>query len=491
MLLSSGVFRTIAPQAFAETAPQINEAYFAPRTGIHLATQVATYGMMYRVQPHLFTAINKVSNLIAKLTVGVYDTSPDSGDKLDRNGPYAKLMRDPCMTLPRFKFYQWVSTTYETYGEAYLIKNRPPGGGKVTSFIPMHPVNTYVRRDDKGKLWYGFTGAPDMWFPESEIVAFRTYNPDTTMRGLSRMEPLRQTLMNEDSMRRASKSLFDKMLRPSYVLSTPKVLTDAGFTRLEAAVQAVGGADGAGGVLLLEDEVTATRMQLDAEEMQYIESRKLNRDECFEVYDLNPAAAQINDGTTATSYEPMTKDVYKSSIDHRLRDIESTFDFYVGSEFNSPKEFRFEVNNQLRADIEVLAPAIVQLVQSFVLKPSEGRSWLGLSDAGPDADQLFGNQAMKPLELVLNPPEPIAPAGGSLALPSGHPSNNSNPDPLGDKPKRVPALTDKGMQYKRKIFAELGNGRAWDEVAHTMMDKNPDDRRDIQVACLHMLMEAK
>jgi HK97 family phage portal protein len=490
MLLSSGVFRTLAPQAFAETSPQLTEAYFAPRTGIQLQHQVATYGLMYRVQPHLFTAIDKVANLMAKLSVGVYDTAPDSGDVLDRKGPYAKLMRNPCSILPRFKFYHWLSTTYEVYGEAYLVKNRNPSTKQITDFVPMHPVNTYVRRSDEGTLIYGFTGSPDMWFPESEIVAFRRYNPDNTMRGLSRMEPLRQTLMNEDSARKAAKSLYDNMLRPSYVLSTPKVLGDAGFKRLEAAVQSVGGVDGAGGVMLLEDDVTATRMQLDAEEMQYIETRKLNRSECFEVYDLNPAAAQINDNTTQTSYEPMTKDVYKSSIDHRLRDLESTFDFYVGSEFNGPKEFRFEVNNQLRADIEVLAPAIVQLVQSFVLKPSEGRTWLGLSDAGKDADQLFGNQAMKPLELVLNPPEPPAPAG-QLALPSAHPSNNGNPNPQGDLPKKVPALTDKGKMYMNQIFSGLGRGKAWDEVAHKLMDRNPSDRQDIQIACLHILMEAK
>jgi HK97 family phage portal protein len=489
MLLSSGVFQPLAPQAFAETSPQFNEAYFAPRTGIHLATQVATYGLMYRVQPHLFTAIDKVANMIAKLTVGVYDTSPDSGDKLDRTGPYAKLMRDPCLNVDRFKFYHWLATTIEIYGEAYLLKNRTDNG-KIRSLVPMHPVNTYVRRGENGALIYGFTGSPDMWFPESEIVPFRRYNPDTYMRGLSRMEPLRQTLMQEDSARKASKTLWDNMLRPSYVLTTPKRLGTRGRQHLEKGVQASGGAGGVGGVLVLEDEVTATQMQLDAEEMQYIETRKLNRDECFEVYDLNPAAAQINDHTTQTSYGPMTKDVYKSSIDHRLKFIESAFDFYVGCEFNSPKEFRFDVQHHLRADMETLAPAVVQLVQTGVLKPSEGRIWLGLGDAGSDADQLFANQAMKTLEAIVNAPDPLEIAAAKpAALPSGNPSNNSNPDPTGDKPKHVPALTDKAKQYKNQIFSGLGRGKAWDEVAHRLMDRNPNDRQDIQVACLHILME--
>lgn len=494
MLLSSGVFRPLAPSAFAETSPQLTEAYFAPRTGIALQHQVATYGLMYRKQPHLFSAIDKIANLVAKLPVGVYDTAPESGDTLDRKGPYGKLMRNPWVGLPRFTGYHWLSTTYETYGEAYLLKFRDSGlgigKGSIMGFVPMHPVNTYIRREaETGHLLYGFTGAPDMWFDESQVIPFRRYNPDNTMRGLSRMEPLRATLMNEDSLRRAAKALSDNMLRPSYVLSSPKTLGTKGFQRLEAAVQSVGGVDGAGGVLVLEDEVTATRMQLDAEEMQYIESRKLARSEVFEVMDINPAVMQINDDTTATSWGPMTKDVYKQSIDHRLVDFQDTFDYYVGVEFNGPKEFRFDVNNQLRADIELLAPAIVQLVQSFVLKPSEGRSWLGMSDAGPDADQLFGNTAMTSLKQLLNPPEP-KPAG-ALALPGPHPSNNANPNPNGDLPQKVPALTDKAKQYQNQIFSGLGRGKSWDEVALKLIDRNPNDRQDIAIACLHIITEGK
>lgn len=501
MPISNGAYRPLAPQAFAEVAPQFNEAYFAPRTGIQLQTTIATYGLMYRVQPHIHTAVEKVANLIARLTPAVYDTTNDQGDKIDKTGPYAKLMCNPCMTLPRFRFYHWVATTYEIYGEAYLIKNRGPtdqfGVGRVTSFVPMHPAMTQIKRHEDGGLLYGFTGSPDLWFPATEVVPFRRYNPDNTMRGLSRMEPLRQTLMNEDSARRAMKSMWDKGMRPGYVLSTAKRLGKRGRERLTASVQSVGGADNTGGVLLLEDDVTATRMQLDAEEMQYIESRKLNRDECFEVYDLNPTAVQVNDHLTSQSYEPITKDVYKASIDFRLQDIQSTFDFFVGEEFNSPKEFRFMVTKQLRGDIETLAPAIVQLIQSGVLMPKEGRDWLELPDGGESANHLYANQALQRLGQIGSlttrfteagdQPDPAQP-DMPKALPAGR-SNNSSPNPFGDLPQSLPEMTDKAKQFQNQIFSGLGRGKRWDEVAHKLLDRNPLDRKDIQIACLHILVE--
>lgn len=492
MLLSNGRYSPLqVPQAFQETAPQFNESYFAPKTGIHLATSVATYGMMYRVQPHLFSAVDKIANLVAKLNVQVFDTSPATGDILDRKGPYAKLMKDPCLSLDPFKFYHWLTTTYEIYGEAYLLKNRVDG--KTASFIPMHPAVTYVHRSESGLLLYGFTGIPDMWFTEKDVVPFRRYNPDNTMRGLSRMEPLRQTLMNEDSARRAMYAHWQNMMVPNYVLSTSKRLGDKGREHLEKGVQAAhGGADNAGGVMVLEDDVTATRMQLDAEEMQYIESRKLNRDECFEVYDLNPAAAQINDHTTQTSYGPMTKDVYKASVDHRLRNFESVFNHYVGSEFNGPKEARWNVSQQLRGDIEILAPAIVQLVQTGVMKPAEGRMWLDLPDEGDVANHLYANANLQKLGELGGMHQTRINEDTPLVTPGQHPTSNTNPPvATGDLPKKLPALGDKGKMYKEAIFAGLGRGKTWDEVAHVLMERNPTDRQDIQSACLHILVEQR
>jgi HK97 family phage portal protein len=500
-LMRSGVSRPLAPQAFAETSPQFNESYFMPRTGLALATTVVTYGLMYRVQPHVFTACNKVARSIAKLKSSVYDTTPDNGDTLDRDGPYATLMKSPCLTLPRMRFYEWVSLTIEIYGEAYLLKNRT--GGRIRSFIPMHPALTNIERDEHGAIWYGFMGSPDLWFPESEVVPFRTYNPDNTMRGLSRLEPLRQTLMNEDSARRAMRSWWDNMGRPSYVLSTPKKLGRRGRAHLTTAVHsAIGGADNAGGVLLLEDDVTATRMQLDAEEMQYIDSRKLNRQEVFEVYDLAEAGAAIAEQDNKQTYTQSTKDIYKMSLDHRIAFMEDTFDFYVGAEFYGEKEFRFNVTMKDRGDIEIIAPAVVQLINAGVLMPNEARNWLELPMGEAVGNHQFANQSLQRLgqlgEIMTryteqgDAPDPKQPDLGKTqpSSPGMSASNNQNPNPNGDLPQRMPALTDKAKQYRENIYAGLGRGRTWDEIAHTLMDRNPMDRKDIQIASLYVVTGA-
>jgi hypothetical protein len=324
-------------------------------------------------------------------------------------------------------------------------------------------------------------------------VPFRSYNPHNTMRGLSALEPLRQTLMNEDAARRATAAWWDNMGRPSFVLSTPKRLGPKGRANLKEGYRSsIGGTENAGGILLLEDEVTATQMQLDAEEMQYIETRKLNRGEVCTVYDINPDDIQIIDQlASGRGLTDKSGEVYKNSIDHRLKAIESVFDFHVASEFNGEREMRFNVSQQLRGDVETLAPAAVQLVQSGIAKPAEVREWFDFDDAGPLANELYANQALQPLGALSASAKADAAqpkTQGELPI-SPTATNTQSPKLTGDLPKRVPALTDKAMKYKNDIFAGLGRGKTWDEVAEKLMDRNPLDRKDIHLACLHILME--
>jgi hypothetical protein len=50
--------------------------------------------------------------------------------------------------------------------------------------------------------------------PADDVVAFTTYNPDNLTRGLSTLEALRMTLLNEDAARRATASMWAKGARP-------------------------------------------------------------------------------------------------------------------------------------------------------------------------------------------------------------------------------------------------------------------------------------
>ena len=108
MILSNGQNRPLAPQAFAEIAPQFYNSYFVPRTGLDLETSFATYAQLYQRQPWVATVVNKRANLVARLGVNVWDESSPTGKTVDNASPYAKLMAKPCPDMDPYTFWQWV-----------------------------------------------------------------------------------------------------------------------------------------------------------------------------------------------------------------------------------------------------------------------------------------------------------------------------------------------------------------------------------------------
>ncbi|MGZ3493062.1 MAG: phage portal protein, partial [Gemmatimonadaceae bacterium] len=314
MILENGTNYPLAPQAFAETAPQFWPSYFVPRLGMSLETAFASYGQLYRTQPWVYAAVRKVARSIARLGAAVWDQSPESGQELDLDGPFAKLIADPCPIMPPTSFWEWTGSTIEIYGETYWLKVREGRGRQITGFVPMHPSMVQIFRDTGGEEAYRFMGRPGEVFDRSDVVAFREFNPDNVMRGMSRLEPLRSTLLNEDSARRSMAATWKNGTRPTGIVSSERELGTAGRERLKMAFQSEHqGTGNHGRVVVLEDGVTFAPLDANATNMAYLEARELNRQEVAGVFDLPPSALQDMTHATFSNITENMRSLYRDS----------------------------------------------------------------------------------------------------------------------------------------------------------------------------------
>lgn len=403
MIITQGQALNFAPQALAEVAPlAASTGYFYADQGVNLLNTFALYGQMYRAQPWLATVVDKVSNSAARLSFNSWDMSGPQ-KKLDTDSPFADLWRRPCPVMHRYAFWRWTFSTYEVYGEAFWLKLRDDRG-RVVGLYPMHPARTIVKRDKAtGDVTYifslGVSQAGLLTVGESEVVPFLRYNPDNMMRGLSRIEPLRSTLYNEDASRRAIESWWKRGARPSLMISAPAALTQKAYDRLAATVAKVhGGADQMGGTLLLEEGAKPVPVQLSAEEMQYIQSRVLNREEVCGVYDVPPPVIHILDHATFSNITEQMRSMYRDTMAPRLEDVESAIEHHLTEpDFPGETEGKFALDEVLRGDFETRAKAVTELTQNGIMKPSEARPLFDLDDAGPVADRLYANSAIQEL----------------------------------------------------------------------------------------------
>jgi HK97 family phage portal protein len=427
MFLSNGTPVTGPIGTLADATPLFATANYYNRTGLQLTNEFAAYAALYRTQMWVGAVVRKFARGTARLPFELGETV-DGGWQKDLISPAAKLLARPNDRIDPFKFWQWVVAVKKIYGEAYVLKLRDLNG-RVAQLFPMHPVNTILHREDDGSLTYLYTAGirqvgilPPI--PEADVIPFVDFNPENGVRGMSILESLRSTLMNEDSARRAVGSFWTRGARPSILLRHPNTLSEPAAQRLKARLDSAhAGADHFGGTVVLEEGMDLTPLPLNMEELQYIESRKLSREEVCAAFDISPIVMHILDHATFSNVSEQLRAQYRDTMAPDLVEYEYTIKHHLLTDFpESPQECSFDMDSVLRGDFETRATSVIGLVSNGVMKPKEARPLFRLGDAGPDADKLYANQAMQPLGTPVAGALPAA--GGPPALPAPHDEND-------------------------------------------------------------------
>lgn len=318
-----------------------------------------SYSELYRRQLWVAVVVNKRAGMVARLPLKVYKRLPDDGREDARDHPYARLLRRPNDRHDRMFFWLWTMSTRDVFGEAFWGKVRDAGGRPV-QLVPLHPT---AMRLEKDRTWTFDNGRVRLEnIKAQDIVHFSSYNPDSIDRGLSPLEPLRATLENEDAARRATSSFWRRGARPGFALSHPQQLSAPAQMRLKAQWDDLAaGADRTGVTVVLEEGMKPEKLDLSAEEAQYIETRKLNREEVVAAYDMPPPAVHILDRATFSNITEQFRSVYRDTAAVPLNYFESVLEMQLrGSvqagrtepDFGDDVYAEFMLDEVLRGDFE-------------------------------------------------------------------------------------------------------------------------------------------
>jgi HK97 family phage portal protein len=374
---------------------------------LNLSGLQASYAQLYKAQLWVSVLVNKRAKAIARLTFRVGTQADDGSFQTAQGSQYAQLMARPNKKQDAVTFWRWVSSTRDIYGEAIALKVRDPRG-RVRELWPMHPTNTITVRGDDGRWTYLFTtGARNAPLlppvDEADVVHWRNYNPDNIERGLSPLEPLRMTLLNEDASRRAATAMWNNGARPSMALTTPNKLSDAAYNRLVATWDAKhSSVDNWAKTAILEEGLTPAPISLSAEELQYIASRQLNREEICAAYDMPPSAVHILDHATYSNITEQARSVYRDSIGPECEDLASVLQQQLAPDFQSVDGDvigAFDMTEMLSGTFEQQVAAFAQAIQTGQMTPQEARRRHNLPDT-EGANQLLVNSALLPLRVL-------------------------------------------------------------------------------------------
>lgn len=346
-----------------------------------------SYGTIYRRQLWVAVLVNKRASATARLPLKVYQRTA-AGRADGSSSPYGVLLARPSSQLDPFLFWLWTSSTLDVYGEAFWGKVRDRLGRPV-ELVPLHPCNIHsewrVSADGRGRWhwWYddGRTRIDEI--PRRDLVQFRGYNPDSHVRGMSKLEPLRATLENEEGARRANSALWRQGGRPSAVLEHPRTLSSGATERIATSwASAMNGVDNWAKTAVLEEGLTYRPLPLNVEELQYIEGRKLNREEACAVYDVPPPVVHILDRATFSNITEQMRSMYRDTMAPHLGLFESTMDMELRDgrfgedrepDFGAAFYAEFLMDEVLRGDFEVRAEAYTKAINGGWMQPAEVR----------------------------------------------------------------------------------------------------------------------
>jgi HK97 family phage portal protein len=369
----------------------------------------ASYSALYRKQHWVRTCVDKRAVLLARLPLKVY-RHDDLNRPEEPAHPYAQLLARPNDRQSRYSFWREMLSTYDIYGDAFGLKIRDSGGRPV-QLAPLHPTAMHECEEEAGRVLWDFENARVRitGIPAEDLLHLSTYNPDSSTRGLSKLESLRSTLENEDAALRSQSSFWRRGARPGVALTHPGKLSQPAADRLKLRWdQVAAGADNTGTTVVLEEGMKPELMQISAVEAQYIEARKLNREEVVAGFDMPPPAVHILDHATYSNITEQMRSVYRDTMAPVTVFLESELEAQLrGSvrrgasepDFGDDVYAEFLLDGVLRGDFEQRAAAYQQAINSGWTTPAEVRKLENLPFI-EGSDRLFINSTMVPLEVA-------------------------------------------------------------------------------------------
>lgn len=372
-----------------------NSSWFPHMPPMSSTIWPAHYSQVFRTQLWVYVVVMKRARALARLPIPVYQRNADGGREKLRKHPMARLLAKPNPAMSGFKLLEWTSATRDIFGKAVWLKVRERG--EVTQLWPLHP--SALNRNDDGTYRFS-NGTLDLpSIAANDLMFFTSFDPDSVAGGMSPLEPLRSTLENEHAARTAIASFWRRGARPGFVLEHPSKLSPPAHERLQDSFGAAhDGSANVGKTLILEEGMKASKMELSAEEAQYIETRKLNREEVCAAYDVPPPVVHILDRATFSNITEQMRSMYRDTMAPVAADFEGVIETDLRAvEFADEDIYaEFLMDDVMRGDFETRQDALNKASHMTI---AEKRNVENLPFI-PGTDRIFLNTATLPLDAI-------------------------------------------------------------------------------------------
>jgi len=387
------------------------------------------YGAIWRSQPQVRTAVDFLARNIAQLGLHAYRRQSDVDRKRITTGPLAALIEHPNPSTTRYRFIDSLVHDLGIYDNAYHLKIRGVDGDKrrlALYRLPPKMVRPLGEDGITGATGYEVRGNRSVrHFKTDSVIHFRGYNPDDTRIGTSPIETLRRILLEEFQAASYREQLWRNGARMGGYLRRP--LEAAQWSdkarmrfRTEWQQQYTGDGPNSGGTPVLEDGMEWVQGGMTPEQAQYLEARKLTREEVASAFHIPLPMVGILDHATFSNIEQQHKQLYQDTLGPWLTMICEELHLQLLPDLfpeSAQVYVEFNLAEKLRGSFEEQAQQLQTAIGAPWLTRNEGRARMNLGQID-GADELI-----TPLNVGVGavPPPPVEPIPPAIAPPEEDP----------------------------------------------------------------------
>ena len=298
----------------------------------------------------VYACVRVISETIASLPLGIYETVNDGNEKATDHPLYRLLHDEPNSEMTSFVFREVMLAHLLLYGNSYsqIIRS---GKNQVIGLYPLLPDHMDVDRDSKGNLTYTYTTS------DGKTVSIKPRDvlhiPGLGFDGVMGYSPIaleKNAIGLGIASEEYGSKFFSNGARPSGILIHPNTVKNPKALR-ESWNSAYGGSSNSNRVAILEEGMKFEPIAIPNNEAQFLETRKFQVDEICRIFRVPPHLVGNLEHATFSNIEHQSIDFAVHTIRPWLVRIEQAMNRALLSDQEKGRFFvQFNIDGLMRGD---------------------------------------------------------------------------------------------------------------------------------------------
>ena len=315
--------------------------------------------------------------------------------------PLIDLLERPNPWMSSQEFFEAWATYLNLAGNVYWELSQLDGEGRPQALYLLRPDKIKVRphpQDFLAGYEYEANQKKVQFLPE-EVIHFKFLDPLNEFYGLSPLEAASRIIDTENEAVSWNRFFFQNAAKPDGALMTDQLLSEAQRAALSTSIASDWiGTENAHKPLLLEAGLKWTSLSSSQKDMDFINLRKMAREEICGVFGVPPNLVGILDRATFSNYAQARKSFYEETIVPTLVRLSSKINAELVPRFGDDLYFVFDLTqvSALQEAQDAKFSRLLGTLDSGVLTINEVRTELGY-DPVPWGDAWWAPQANIPI----------------------------------------------------------------------------------------------